>query len=289
MFQRLKPPLGVQLNTGHPLANGLVGCWIMNERGGNIVHDLSGNGNKGAFVGTVGWNTTGLNLLGTEDNSVSITYHSLFAPGTGDFSIVCALTPLALVNGTGDQSWDNTFAISRWNTEGSGNSNSWTLNLTSDGSTEYPTFVIRLSTGEVQVADATSYVIGTHYSLCGVRDNDNIKIYRDSILRNTTGGASGAIQNGATYPIILGNNASGDYGAPIWLEYFYYYNRALTASEIASLYTNPYQMFEPDDLALWVAAADIVTIIKSIRNKGPCSRFGLSNLIGRHSRTVTGV
>jgi hypothetical protein len=39
-----KPPLGVPVNWGDPLARGLVGCWLMNEGGGNIVNDLSGNG-----------------------------------------------------------------------------------------------------------------------------------------------------------------------------------------------------------------------------------------------------
>src|SRR4030042_101428 len=29
-----KPPLGSQINWGHPLSRGLVGCWLMNEGGG---------------------------------------------------------------------------------------------------------------------------------------------------------------------------------------------------------------------------------------------------------------
>jgi len=33
------------------------------------------------------------------------------------------------------------------------------------------------------------------------------------------------------------------------------YNRALSSAEIASLYINPYQMFEHDPIELWAAAA----------------------------------
>ncbi len=36
-----KPPLGVQINRGHPLAQGLIGCWLMNEGGGTTVRDLA--------------------------------------------------------------------------------------------------------------------------------------------------------------------------------------------------------------------------------------------------------
>ena len=45
----LKPPKGAMLNRGHPLSRGLKGCWLMNEGGGKIVNDLSGNGNTGIF------------------------------------------------------------------------------------------------------------------------------------------------------------------------------------------------------------------------------------------------
>ena len=50
-----KPPLGVPLNGGHPLSRGLVGCWLMNEGGGNKVSDLSGNSGAGDFLADTSW------------------------------------------------------------------------------------------------------------------------------------------------------------------------------------------------------------------------------------------
>jgi hypothetical protein len=47
-----KPPLGVQLKNGHPLANGLVGAWLMNEAGGIKVYDLV-NRTPGTLSGTL--------------------------------------------------------------------------------------------------------------------------------------------------------------------------------------------------------------------------------------------
>ena len=46
-----KPMYGVFLNPYHPLARGLVGCWLFNEGGGNIVYDLSGHINHGTLGG----------------------------------------------------------------------------------------------------------------------------------------------------------------------------------------------------------------------------------------------
>lgn len=50
MSNWVKPPLGAQINYGHPLANGLIGYLLMNEGGGSIVQDLSGNAKHGTFV-----------------------------------------------------------------------------------------------------------------------------------------------------------------------------------------------------------------------------------------------
>lgn len=51
----LKPSIFTELNRSHPLARGLVGCWLMNEGAGGKVADLSGNKNDAIDLGTVGW------------------------------------------------------------------------------------------------------------------------------------------------------------------------------------------------------------------------------------------
>jgi len=42
-----KPMLGQRVNWSYPLAKHLVGCWMVNEKSGNRVYDLSNNGNDG--------------------------------------------------------------------------------------------------------------------------------------------------------------------------------------------------------------------------------------------------
>jgi hypothetical protein len=37
-----KPPVGTQINRGHPLTYGMVGCWLFNEEGGFVQNLVSG-------------------------------------------------------------------------------------------------------------------------------------------------------------------------------------------------------------------------------------------------------
>lgn len=48
-----KPPVGAQINWGHPLARGLAGCWVFNEGAGSVL-DLV-RGIVGTFVGGATW------------------------------------------------------------------------------------------------------------------------------------------------------------------------------------------------------------------------------------------
>ena len=45
----VKPPIGAQINWGHPLANGLLSCFLFNEGGGLTVGDLANAGRSGAI------------------------------------------------------------------------------------------------------------------------------------------------------------------------------------------------------------------------------------------------
>ena len=46
----IKPHRGVEINWSHPLARGLVGCWLFDEGTGEKVFDLSGNNNTGTLI-----------------------------------------------------------------------------------------------------------------------------------------------------------------------------------------------------------------------------------------------
>ena len=52
---RLKPILGAPINKVVARRLGLVGLWWMNQGGGNLILDSSGNRSTGTAVGTPAW------------------------------------------------------------------------------------------------------------------------------------------------------------------------------------------------------------------------------------------
>ena len=82
------------LRKNHWSTDGLVGCWLCNEGGGNTIFDLSGNGNHGSFTGTV-WGTgrDGPALDFDGDDYVSVGSDSSI-----DISLFSELSILAWVN-----------------------------------------------------------------------------------------------------------------------------------------------------------------------------------------------
>jgi len=87
-----KPYRGVLVDRSHPLARGLVGCWLFNEGVGGRLFDLSGNGNHAVLTnmdpatdwvgGPDGW---ALDLDGSNDY---IRAGSIGFDPTGEFTIV---------------------------------------------------------------------------------------------------------------------------------------------------------------------------------------------------------
>ena len=53
----VKPSFYTALNRTHPLAKGLVGCWLLNENNGTIINDLAGT-NDGELINNAAWAIT---------------------------------------------------------------------------------------------------------------------------------------------------------------------------------------------------------------------------------------
>ena len=61
----VKPPFGSYIDWSHPLANGLVGCWIFNESQGLTLSELANN-KHGTIIGPT-WVENGLDFKGSPD------------------------------------------------------------------------------------------------------------------------------------------------------------------------------------------------------------------------------
>ena len=82
---------GLILDRAHPLARGLVGWWPMNEKGGERISDVSGNGNHGKLTsGAKMWGSDlggGIYLDGTDD--YALIPHSPSLAIVGDITLSC--------------------------------------------------------------------------------------------------------------------------------------------------------------------------------------------------------
>ena len=83
---RKKPPYGSRLDPTHPLSQGLVGCWLLNEGGGNNIFNLA-SGRAAAFHNSPVWDYTGVVV---DDASSQYIEDSSFPmiTDTDDFSIL---------------------------------------------------------------------------------------------------------------------------------------------------------------------------------------------------------
>ena len=91
MFHMQKPPLGARLNTGHPLTNGLIGCWLFNEGGGNRVYNYALQ-KSDPIVGTVDWEGDGFNF-GDTAKYVDLDYLAPYIASSGQGTMLIWWTP----------------------------------------------------------------------------------------------------------------------------------------------------------------------------------------------------
>lgn len=230
-----KPFRGIQLNKSHPLARGLVGCWLMNEGDGSLIVDRC-TSVEGVVGSTCNWKPGGLQFSAVYDDANSkVDCGSFLDPrswkgctvavraswpsvSAGQYpGIVCNVLP-------GNYRGNYSLYLSNNN-----NGITWYCPYTG----VYPTLV-------PIVPDIT-------YSIAGTWDEGKhiTSLYCDGGLVDAkdTGGTTWYATNYNTtlgwYFRSVNRNFSGR------LLYVYIYNRALTSDEVRQLHSDPYVIFEP--------------------------------------------
>ena len=225
----LKPVRGIRLNKSHPLARGLVGYWLLNEGSGNKVFDLSGNGNIGTFAGTAPSWTSG--KFGS----------AVLLPGDDEYIGATKITGLTR------------FAISIWvkaaqddpaatriffsNYDGT-NRNEFGGSSTNNRLNLYITNTLYYYWDGIDWDDTHWHHLATTW------DGTTAYLYFDGVQYSSTG--SGDPSDNNTQGLTIGDRTSHP-GAAIFsglLDLPMIYNRALSPSEIALLYREPFCMFE---------------------------------------------
>lgn len=249
MSGNFKPLFGTPLDRTHPLARGLVGCWLLNENTGKYCWDATGNGNDGICTGmadpsssTSGWGPGpdgGVLLFdGTNDyidivasQPINFTQADNYS-GAIWFKTSSASLKTLMEKGSGSEATPIDFLINTAHKLQFGTydgvhfaHNVQSPNTVDDGVWHQGAFV-HLSTGTY-----TGYLDGV--SIGSNTDEGNF-----SNTSNLTIGTA----------LVLSRFFPGQLDAPML------YNRALSAEEIAYLYTFPHCMFEDESYPAWMIA-----------------------------------
>ncbi len=232
--QSAKPMLGQQINWGDPISKGLVASWLMNEGSGNQVADLSGNGNRGTLAENTLW--TG-GKFGP----------CLHFDGAGDY-VDCGSFPAGNF-GTAD------FSIVVWaKCQESGSVDVFVAkgNVAAGDVILYKTttadrFIFYADAGVISLGVTKTGLVGNWIQLAAVRSGSNAYLYANAILIGTDTSAAANISN--PHNLCIGGSETGTTNPFIGeIDNVRIWNRALSASEIAQLYREPFAMFYDTDI-----------------------------------------
>lgn len=243
MSSILKPVLGSQLEMGHRLATGLVFGGFFNEGSGTIIQDLSGNGNTGTLLG--GDITWGGGKFGT----------ALNFPGTSGDYISVANSPTVNIT-------NNSLTISAWIKRAT--DTAYFEGIVSKWIAAQQYFFVVWSDDKLSLYVHTGSAVGvlststialnrwTH--VVGVYNGIDLRLYIDGILNCTPVECTGALTSRANDLFLGTGSTTTDQLFNGQISDILIYNRALSPSEIALLYIEPFCMFEREPIELWVGS-----------------------------------
>jgi hypothetical protein len=245
-FSSQKPPIGSQINWGHPLAQNLEGCWLINENTGLISPDIASI-SHGVSYGAPTRAREGITLNGsTQYIDMGINpRHDFFTLGT-DFSITMILKEVSVMSSCRFISRLSATASRGW----------FVVNF--DYWISY-TFVVQLSATQESYRPTTSVYISSTKST-----------YTFTCNKSAAAGSKGAIYyNGKNVPVSYDSNPGFGWGttqnlnvgrrtsnqsyANIEVYAVYLHSRKLSPDDARKLYYEPYCFIQPRKI--WVPTA----------------------------------
>lgn len=235
----IKSPRGAQLNRSHPLARGLVGCWLFNEGTGDKVFDLSGNGNQGTLTnmdpatdwvgGKDGW---ALDFDGVDDE-VDVVDNPTLQPAT-------SVTLFAVFNSHDISATSGWQALIRKERLSTGDE-SYALDISND----QLRFIVRNDSTYNAIQRTLTWINDRDYSVCGIfHGGETITLNRNGGEFDQTDTPTFTTMTYDASLLDLGRQTAAGTSLNGCISIAYVYNRALIAAEVHQLHLNPYQIFE---------------------------------------------
>ena len=232
---KMKPPPTARLLRGHPLARGLIACWLMSERGGHIIQDGSGYRNTGTLVDDThfvqGKFGSALNFDGAGDYV-----------NCGDVPQVEGLTAFTVSHWASVPT--DTIAQTEWVLSKRGNNNPDRTFGVYVNDSENVLLYVYTSDGNAVCwfPDAFLNVAHVFKHVVGVYDGTNISLFVNGIA-GTSSALTGTTNN-STAPLVMGaENVAAQGPWPGKIDHVMLWNRALSVSEFTQLYHEPFCMF----------------------------------------------
>jgi uncharacterized repeat protein (TIGR02059 family) len=246
-YRGLKPPPGVRINPGHPLARDLRGFWLLNDLGQVVAEYVRGYPSVLKTGNALAWSPTqrGLGVLLDASNPIRTNPGAsdaadAFTQPTYPLTIAgcCRPDSTAVVNclyATQANGAGSNYVGARLTIESGGTIASLVGNNTGIGSSNRRS---KTSTATVPGANKLT-TIGA-----SIRSNTDISLYVDGKdAAGSTSGTGGGLAYNATNAGAVGaiaNNAPGFTGAVVWVGLW---ARSLSAEEHMQLLIDPFAMF----------------------------------------------
>jgi Concanavalin A-like lectin/glucanases superfamily len=257
-----KPPMGVQIQRGHPLSSGLLFCALANESGGFTLQDLAYGQVGTATTGTI-WAPSPYGpaiAFGGSDNvdfgSAAVTANRQVVPTT--YVIWFKATTLSVTQVIFGRNDGNTVNVGWW------------IDITSGNILRFVTEASSVN----MVADTSSPPsLNTWYMFVVVGDGSqtaaNQALYLNGVLQahGTDFNGSGTIGDDTTKALTLGSYSTGGLKFNGHISQAMIYNRQLTAGQIIQLYTNPYCFLQPQSPQRRYWAPPLGSTYRPIGNK----------------------
>lgn len=260
----------MRLKPYHPLSQGMILAYMLNENGGNIVYDATGKVNTGTVVGAE-WVPDGMDFIAANTDYVdvldSVAGGHDFTGLSDNITVVAGINP-DIVTGT-DTYWRPSNCIIELRTQQTTGAHVPFSFGIDDSKLLLGVTDNYITTDERKVGSAT-LGIDTDYTIGFTIEGDDWNLYLNGISDNNGAfsQATGDRSVGSTICNMQIGVRSTDVGAKSssqfdgTIKYIYIYDRTLSADEMMWLDHNPYGMFEADFIPSKYSVEEIIKSTK---------------------------
>ena len=232
------PRFGHRVDKTDPILRGCVGWWPLNDGAGTKAKDISAYSNDFTNTGGVTWGATDKGTA-ADFNGTSGTY---IRGGTSLLASPSAITVSAWAKLDTYNSSTGHGIVSRWGSGSSGNQFLLYYPAFSNG----PRFFVTNSSTNYIAQSSTSSTgfTGRYVHFVGTWDGTDVKLYIDGTEDATTTGPA-SVNSGNSDYIEIGNYVVNSFCMDGQIQNVRVYDRALTATEVSRLYTEPWAGLKP--------------------------------------------